>query len=56
MSKVYDVFISDPGVYFTAGLLDVTAVIGNDAELPCKLSSEDCDATWYKDGKEVKII
>ncbi|XP_007546994.1 immunoglobulin-like and fibronectin type III domain-containing protein 1 [Poecilia formosa] len=45
--------VTDPGVYFTGGLSDVTAVIGNDAELLCKLSSEDCDATWYKDGKEI---
>lgn len=46
-------FTLDPGVYFTGGLSDVTAIIGTDAELVCKLSSEECDAVWYKDGKEV---
>ncbi|KAM4741230.1 LOW QUALITY PROTEIN: immunoglobulin-like and fibronectin type III domain-containing protein 1 [Anableps anableps] len=45
--------VIDPGVYFTSGLSDVTAIIGNDSELLCKLSSEDCDAVWYKDGKEI---
>ncbi|KAF3856670.1 hypothetical protein F7725_017393 [Dissostichus mawsoni] len=46
-------FHLDPGVYFTAGMSDVTAIIGTDAELVCKLSSEDCEAFWYKDGKEI---
>ncbi|XP_042263200.1 immunoglobulin-like and fibronectin type III domain-containing protein 1 isoform X2 [Thunnus maccoyii] len=45
--------IIDPGVYFTSGLSDVTAIIGTDAELVCRLSSEDCDGVWYKDGKEI---
>ncbi|XP_074496314.1 immunoglobulin-like and fibronectin type III domain-containing protein 1 [Sebastes fasciatus] len=45
--------VIDPGVYFTGGLSDVTAIIGTDAELVCKLSSEDCDGVWYKDGKEI---
>ncbi|XP_040059562.2 immunoglobulin-like and fibronectin type III domain-containing protein 1 [Gasterosteus aculeatus] len=45
--------VIDPGVYFTAGLSDVTAIIGTDAELVCRLSSEDCDGVWYRDGKEV---
>uniref|UniRef100_H2LSF2 Immunoglobulin like and fibronectin type III domain containing 1, tandem duplicate 3 n=1 Tax=Oryzias latipes TaxID=8090 RepID=H2LSF2_ORYLA len=43
-----------PGVYFTSGLSDVTAIIGTEAELVCRLSSEDCDAVWYKDGKEIE--
>lgn len=47
------VFPLDPGVYFTSGLSDVAAIIATDAELVCKLSSEDCDAVWYKDGQEV---
>lgn len=51
-SKV--VFPSDPGVYFTGGLSDVTAIIGTDAELVCRLSSEECDGVWYKDGQEVR--
>ncbi|XP_029907362.1 immunoglobulin-like and fibronectin type III domain-containing protein 1 [Myripristis murdjan] len=45
--------VIDPGVYFTSGLSDVSAIIGTDAELVCKLSSEDCDGVWYKDGKEI---
>uniref|UniRef100_A0A671YRG4 Immunoglobulin like and fibronectin type III domain containing 1, tandem duplicate 3 n=1 Tax=Sparus aurata TaxID=8175 RepID=A0A671YRG4_SPAAU len=47
------VFPSDPGVYFTGGLSDVTAIIGTDAELVCRLSSEECDGVWYKDGQEI---
>ncbi|XP_011473308.1 immunoglobulin-like and fibronectin type III domain-containing protein 1 [Oryzias latipes] len=46
--------VIDPGVYFTSGLSDVTAIIGTEAELVCRLSSEDCDAVWYKDGKEIE--
>ncbi|KAM3877763.1 immunoglobulin-like and fibronectin type III domain-containing protein 1 [Diretmus argenteus] len=45
--------VIDPGVYFTSGLSDVTAVIGTEAELVCKLSSEDCDGVWSKDGQEI---
>ncbi|XP_022597713.1 immunoglobulin-like and fibronectin type III domain-containing protein 1 [Seriola dumerili] len=45
--------VEDPGVYFTGGLSDVTAIIGTDAELVCRLSSEECDGVWYKDGKEI---
>ncbi|XP_040890312.1 immunoglobulin-like and fibronectin type III domain-containing protein 1 [Toxotes jaculatrix] len=45
--------VVDPGVYFTSGLSDVTAIIGTDAELVCRLSSEECDGIWYKDGKEI---
>uniref|UniRef100_A0A672R904 Immunoglobulin-like and fibronectin type III domain-containing protein 1 n=1 Tax=Sinocyclocheilus grahami TaxID=75366 RepID=A0A672R904_SINGR len=44
---------SDPGVHFTSGLSDVHAIIGQSAEMVCKLSSEKCDGIWYKDGKEV---
>uniref|UniRef100_A0A3Q2E6V2 Immunoglobulin-like and fibronectin type III domain-containing protein 1 n=1 Tax=Cyprinodon variegatus TaxID=28743 RepID=A0A3Q2E6V2_CYPVA len=47
--------ILNPGVYFTSGLLDVNAVIGTDIELLCQLSSEDCEAIWYKDGKEITV-
>ena len=50
------IFPSDPGVYFTSGLSDVTAVIGTDAELVCRLSSEECDGVWYKNGKEVRNL
>ncbi|TMS19754.1 Immunoglobulin-like and fibronectin type III domain-containing protein 1 [Larimichthys crocea] len=45
--------VIDPGVYFTSGLSDVTAIIGTDAELVCRLSSEECDGVWYKEGKEI---
>ncbi|XP_029682557.1 immunoglobulin-like and fibronectin type III domain-containing protein 1 [Takifugu rubripes] len=45
--------VIDPGVYFTSGLCDVTAILGANAELVCKLSSEECDGVWYKDGKEI---
>lgn len=50
------VFPLDPGVYFTSGLSDVTAIIGTDAELVCRLSSEECDGVWYKDGTEVRNL
>uniref|UniRef100_A0A8C2L702 Immunoglobulin like and fibronectin type III domain containing 1, tandem duplicate 3 n=1 Tax=Cyprinus carpio TaxID=7962 RepID=A0A8C2L702_CYPCA len=45
--------IVDPGVHFTSGLSDVHAIIGQSAEMVCKLSSEKCDGIWYKDGKEI---
>lgn len=41
-------------MYFTSGLSDVTAIIGTDAELVCRLSNEECDGVWYKEGKEVR--
>lgn len=44
---------SDPGVHFHAGLSDCKAIIGEAAELECKVSSEDCVGVWYKDGEEV---
>uniref|UniRef100_A0A3B4DPS6 Immunoglobulin like and fibronectin type III domain containing 1, tandem duplicate 3 n=1 Tax=Pygocentrus nattereri TaxID=42514 RepID=A0A3B4DPS6_PYGNA len=43
----------DPGVHFTGGLQDVRAIMGQSAEMVCKLSSADCDGVWYKDGKEI---
>ncbi|XP_026202909.1 immunoglobulin-like and fibronectin type III domain-containing protein 1 [Anabas testudineus] len=45
--------VIEQGVFFTSGLSDVTAIIGTNTELVCKLSSEDCDTVWYKDGKEI---
>ncbi|XP_034562794.1 immunoglobulin-like and fibronectin type III domain-containing protein 1 [Notolabrus celidotus] len=45
--------VIDPGVYFTGGLSDVNAIIGTDAELVCRLSNEECDGVWFKDGKEL---
>ncbi|KAM9813447.1 immunoglobulin-like and fibronectin type III domain-containing protein 1 [Neosynchiropus ocellatus] len=45
--------VVDPGVYFTSGLSDVTAIIGTDTMLVCRLSSEDCEGVWYKEGVEI---
>ncbi|TRY89370.1 hypothetical protein DNTS_015305, partial [Danionella cerebrum] len=45
--------IIDPGVHFTCGLSDVHAIIGQSAEMICKLSSDKCDGIWYKEGKEI---
>ncbi|KAG7477825.1 hypothetical protein MATL_G00073710 [Megalops atlanticus] len=45
--------IIDPGVHFTSGLEDIKAILGNSAEMVCKLSSENCDGIWYKDGKKL---
>uniref|UniRef100_A0A4W4EYX0 Immunoglobulin like and fibronectin type III domain containing 1, tandem duplicate 3 n=1 Tax=Electrophorus electricus TaxID=8005 RepID=A0A4W4EYX0_ELEEL len=51
---------SSPGVHFTCGLQDVRAIMGQTAEMVCKLSSTNCNGVWYKDGKEsiddLKII
>ncbi|XP_055016035.1 immunoglobulin-like and fibronectin type III domain-containing protein 1 [Boleophthalmus pectinirostris] len=44
----------DPGVHFHAGLSDCKAIMGEAAELECKLSSEECKGIWYKDGEEIK--
>uniref|UniRef100_A0A3Q3ILL6 Immunoglobulin like and fibronectin type III domain containing 1, tandem duplicate 1 n=1 Tax=Monopterus albus TaxID=43700 RepID=A0A3Q3ILL6_MONAL len=46
--------IRDPGVHFQSGLSDCKAIIGEAAELECKLSSEDSTGIWYKDGNEIK--
>ncbi|XP_028854802.1 immunoglobulin-like and fibronectin type III domain-containing protein 1 [Denticeps clupeoides] len=45
--------VIDPGVHFTRGLEDVKAIIGCTAELICKLSKENIDGVWYKDGEEL---
>ncbi|XP_029006620.2 immunoglobulin-like and fibronectin type III domain-containing protein 1 isoform X2 [Betta splendens] len=45
--------VIEQGVFFTCGLSDVTSIIGTDAELVCRLSKEDCDTVWYKDGNEI---
>ncbi|XP_074496274.1 immunoglobulin-like and fibronectin type III domain-containing protein 1.1 isoform X2 [Sebastes fasciatus] len=45
--------VSDPGVHFHAGLSDCKAIVGEAAELECKVSSEDCVGIWYKDGEEI---
>ncbi|XP_035760507.1 immunoglobulin-like and fibronectin type III domain-containing protein 1 isoform X3 [Neolamprologus brichardi] len=46
--------VIDPGVHFHAGLSDCKAIIGEAAELECKVSSEDCVGVWYKDGAEIQ--
>ncbi|XP_047669909.1 immunoglobulin-like and fibronectin type III domain-containing protein 1.1 isoform X6 [Tachysurus fulvidraco] len=43
----------DPGVYISAALEDCSAIVGEAAELVCKLSSADCKGLWYRDGKEI---
>nr|XP_057911734.1 immunoglobulin-like and fibronectin type III domain-containing protein 1 [Doryrhamphus excisus] len=45
--------VEDPGVYFTSGLSDINAIIGTESELVCRLSSEDCEGVWYKDGNKI---
>lgn len=44
---------ADPGVHFAAGLEDCKAIMGEAAELVCKLSSAECKGVWSKDGNEV---
>ncbi|XP_029539844.1 immunoglobulin-like and fibronectin type III domain-containing protein 1.1 isoform X5 [Oncorhynchus nerka] len=50
---VPDTFI-DPGVHFNLGLSDVTAIVGDPAELVCKLSKENVDGVWYLNGEEIQ--
>ncbi|XP_022597822.1 immunoglobulin-like and fibronectin type III domain-containing protein 1 [Seriola dumerili] len=45
--------VEDPGVHFHAGLSDCKAIVGEAAEMECKVSSEDCQGIWYKDGEEI---
>ncbi|KAM9351009.1 immunoglobulin-like and fibronectin type III domain-containing protein 1 [Symphorus nematophorus] len=45
--------VIDPGVQFICGLSDVNAIINESAELACKLSSEDCEGVWFRDGKKI---
>ncbi|KAM9856190.1 uncharacterized protein ACBR49_002315 [Aulostomus maculatus] len=45
--------VTDPGVQFICGLSDVDAIIGESAELTCKLNSEDCEGVWFRDGKKI---
>lgn len=53
-----DLFVklSEPGIHFQAGLSDCKAIIGEAAVLECKVSSEDCAGSWYKDGAEVRNL
>uniref|UniRef100_A0A096M9M6 Immunoglobulin like and fibronectin type III domain containing 1, tandem duplicate 2 n=1 Tax=Poecilia formosa TaxID=48698 RepID=A0A096M9M6_POEFO len=43
----------DPGVQFIWGLSDVDAIIHESAELMCKLSREDREGVWFRDGKQI---
>ncbi|XP_010766776.1 immunoglobulin-like and fibronectin type III domain-containing protein 1 [Notothenia coriiceps] len=45
--------VQDPGVHFICGLSDVNPIINETAELTCKLSSEDCEGAWFRDGKKI---
>ncbi|XP_042563610.1 immunoglobulin-like and fibronectin type III domain-containing protein 1 [Clupea harengus] len=45
--------VEDPGVQFVSGLSDVNALRGQSAELMCKLSNDQCDGVWFKDGKKL---
>uniref|UniRef100_A0A3P9HLQ3 Immunoglobulin like and fibronectin type III domain containing 1, tandem duplicate 2 n=1 Tax=Oryzias latipes TaxID=8090 RepID=A0A3P9HLQ3_ORYLA len=51
--KKKTVFFSDPGVHFIWGLSDVDAIINETAELTCKLSSDDYEGAWFRDGKKI---
>uniref|UniRef100_A0A672RAL4 Immunoglobulin like and fibronectin type III domain containing 1, tandem duplicate 2 n=1 Tax=Sinocyclocheilus grahami TaxID=75366 RepID=A0A672RAL4_SINGR len=46
--------VEDHGVHFLNGLSDTAANVGESAELSCKLSSEDSNGLWYKDGKKLE--
>ncbi|KAJ8016727.1 hypothetical protein DPEC_G00010360 [Dallia pectoralis] len=45
--------VIERGVQFVSGLLNTNAVIGQPAELTCKLSRDNCQGVWYKDGKKL---
>ncbi|XP_041800845.1 immunoglobulin-like and fibronectin type III domain-containing protein 1 [Chelmon rostratus] len=45
--------VADPGVQFICGLSDVSAIINETAELTCKLSGEDCEGAWFRDGQKI---
>ncbi|XP_072222412.1 immunoglobulin-like and fibronectin type III domain-containing protein 1 [Leuresthes tenuis] len=44
---------NDAAVQFIWGLSDIDAIINETAELTCKLSSEDCEGAWFRDGKKI---
>ncbi|XP_052384591.1 immunoglobulin-like and fibronectin type III domain-containing protein 1 [Oncorhynchus keta] len=41
------------GVQFLNGLADITGSLGETAELSCKLSHENCEGVWLKDGQRL---
>ncbi|XP_077568738.1 immunoglobulin-like and fibronectin type III domain-containing protein 1 [Stigmatopora nigra] len=44
--------VIDPGVQFIWGFSDINAIIGDNAELTCKLNKEDVEGVWYRDGEQ----
>uniref|UniRef100_A0A3P8YW56 Immunoglobulin like and fibronectin type III domain containing 1, tandem duplicate 2 n=1 Tax=Esox lucius TaxID=8010 RepID=A0A3P8YW56_ESOLU len=44
---------SGEGIQYVSGLSNTNAVIGQPAELMCKLSKDNCEGAWYKDGKKL---
>ncbi|XP_071223273.1 immunoglobulin-like and fibronectin type III domain-containing protein 1 [Salvelinus alpinus] len=54
--------VEDRGVQFLNGLADINGSLGETVELSCKLSHENCEGVWLKDGRlvtpddRVKII
>uniref|UniRef100_A0A4W4F0U8 Immunoglobulin like and fibronectin type III domain containing 1, tandem duplicate 1 n=1 Tax=Electrophorus electricus TaxID=8005 RepID=A0A4W4F0U8_ELEEL len=51
--KIVSQLPADPGIHFSIGLEDCKTIVGESAELVCKLSKADCKGVWYKDGKEI---
>ncbi|KAJ3586303.1 hypothetical protein NHX12_012703 [Muraenolepis orangiensis] len=47
--------VIDPGVQFVSGLSDVDTLVGQPVEMMCKVSSEDCQGAWFKDGEKLTI-
>ncbi|XP_061841145.1 immunoglobulin-like and fibronectin type III domain-containing protein 1 isoform X1 [Nerophis lumbriciformis] len=45
--------VIDPGVQFIWGLSDINAIIGENAELTCKLSKEDFEGVWFRDDEKI---
>ncbi|XP_039604640.1 immunoglobulin-like and fibronectin type III domain-containing protein 1 isoform X1 [Polypterus senegalus] len=45
---------SDLGAHFVSGLMDVQARKGHSAELVCKLSSDQTEGMWFKDGVKLQ--
>uniref|UniRef100_A0A8C8FST0 Immunoglobulin like and fibronectin type III domain containing 1, tandem duplicate 2 n=1 Tax=Oncorhynchus tshawytscha TaxID=74940 RepID=A0A8C8FST0_ONCTS len=40
-------------LWFVSGLSNVHALIGQPAELMCKLSNDNCEGTWYRNSKKL---
>uniref|UniRef100_A0A3P9J5R4 Immunoglobulin like and fibronectin type III domain containing 1, tandem duplicate 3 n=1 Tax=Oryzias latipes TaxID=8090 RepID=A0A3P9J5R4_ORYLA len=46
-------FRTEDKIHFIWGLSDVDAIINETAELTCKLSSDDYEGAWFRDGKKI---